>query len=233
MAYKKSGKTRTRLLEAAARIFAERGYYDTGIGDIAKEAKIGRASFYYYFKDKEKAARAVFDSNVERIYAAADRAVPTISSKNDPSTNVESLILRIFVEYILLFEHIALNKATHAVYYDLVNFADYDKENIDRLKRTTYKLTKRLAAAYGRKMSEAGLVAFIVTTNAVAKSIFKALTNGILGFSLEEAADFFFRHAVLPDIPIPEASYQALLSKALAICAGIRWDTESSEDRST
>lgn len=61
MSYKKSGETRDRILKAAARIFAERGYYETSIGDIAREAGIGRASFYYYFDDKEKTARALFD----------------------------------------------------------------------------------------------------------------------------------------------------------------------------
>lgn len=224
MAYKKSGETRDRLLKAAEKLFAERGYYETGVGDIAKEAGIGRASFYYYFEDKEKAARAVFDSYIERIYAAADKAVPTQAPAGAELEDTKTVLLRTFVKYILLFKYIALNKATHAVYYDLVNYADYDEANIERLKRTTYKDTKRLAAAFGSQLSEAELVAFIVTTNSVAKSIFKALSNGILGFSLQEATDFFFRHALLPDIHMPESEYQALRAEAFSICEGIELD---------
>jgi AcrR family transcriptional regulator len=222
MAYRKSGETRGRILKAAAKMFAERGYYETGIGDIAQMAGIGRASFYYYFDSKEEAARAVFDSYVDRIYAAADEAVP-LKARTDDGNN-ETLMLNIFVKYILTFKYVALNKATHAVYYDLVNFADYDKANIERLKRTTFKDTKRLAAAYGKSMSETELVAFIVTTNAQAKSIFKALLNGILGFSLERAMDYFCTHAILPDIPIPEAAYRALLAKGFEICERIALD---------
>lgn len=221
MAYRKSGETRERILKAAARLFSERGYYETGIGDIAREAGIGRASFYYHFTDKEKAARAVFDTYVEGIYAAAERVVPKSDANASAEERRRPLLLSVFVEYILLFRFIALNKATHAVYYDLVNFADYDRENIDRLKRTTFKDTAFLASLYGRRLTEAELVAFIVTTNAAAKSIFKAVSTGILDFDLYEASDYFFRHAVLPDIPIPEPEYRNLLIQAFSLCESV------------
>lgn len=221
MAYRKSGETRERILKAAARLFSERGYYETGIGDIAREAGIGRASFYYHFTDKEKAARAVFDTYVEGIYAAAERVVPKSDANASAEERRRPLLLSVFVEYILLFRFIALNKATHAVYYDLVNFADYDRENIDRLKRTTFKDTVFLASLYGRRLTEAELVAFIVTTNAAAKSIFKAVSTGILDFDLYEASDYFFRHAVLPDIPIPEPEYRNLLIQAFSLCESV------------
>jgi len=224
MAYKKSGETRTRILKAAARIFSERGYYETDIGEIAREAGIGRASFYYYFDDKEKAARAVFDSYVERLMAAADAIILRQCGQNDSDQKQEITILAVFIEYILLFRYIALNRATHAVYYDLVNFADYDASNMDRLKRTMFKDTGRLAAMYGRTLSDDEIVAFIVTTNAQAKSIFKAILNGILGFNLFEATDYYFRHAILPDIPIPELEYRALLAKAFDLCTGVVLD---------
>ena len=220
MAYKKSGATRDRILKSAARLFAERGYYETGIGDIATEAGIGRPSFYYYFDDKEKAARALFDSFADRIYAAADRIVSGLPADDAPA-NRNPLVLYTFIEYILLFKFIALNKATHAVYYDLVNFADYDAANMERLMRTTYKDTKRLAAAYGKDLSDDEHIAFIVTTDAAAKSIFKAIVKGTLGFGLVEATDFFFRHAVLPTIPIPETEYRESLAEAFRLCEGI------------
>lgn len=219
MAYKKSTETRDRLLKAAARLFAKGGYYETGIGDIAREAGIGRASFYYYFEDKEKIARAVFDSYVDRILSAAEQLAP-VRTPDD----IEGQLLCILLEYLLLFKCIALNEATHAVYYDLVNYADYDLQNIDRLKRTTFKDTQKLAAAYGRQMSDDHLVAFIISTNALAKSLFKAILKGTLRFSLAEAADYFFSHAILPDIPIPRERYRALMDKALELCSTIEMD---------
>jgi len=54
--------------------------------------------------------------------------------------------------------------------------------------------------------------------------LFKAILKGTLGFNLLQAADYFFSHAILPDIPIPQARYQALLEKAMELCGAIELD---------
>ncbi len=211
MAYKKSSETRGKILEAAGTLFAERGYYEVGIGDIAEAAGMGRASIYYHFDDKERIARALYDSFIERIYAATDVA---LGGRDD-------LLLRTLVIYLLLFRHVALNKATHAVYFDLVHFADYDKANIERLKTTVFRDSKRLAAVYGARLSDKRIVAQIMTSDAVAKSLFKGIMNGTLDFSLEEAMDYFCRRTVLCDVPVPEAEYRRTLKEAFRLCEGI------------
>lgn len=220
MSYKKSVETRSRILESAAALFTKSSYYEIGISDIAREAGIGRATVYYYFEDKEKVARALFDSFVERIYSAADAAVPTPPDEFI-FENRETLVLSAFVKYILLFKYIAQNDATRTVYFDLVNFADYDRPNIERLKQTEFRHMRELAAAYGNKLSEAQVVAMLVSSNAVAKSVFKAVSSGVLDFSLEEAVDYFFTHVFLTDIPIPSEDYQKLLARAFSLCDGI------------
>jgi AcrR family transcriptional regulator len=48
-----------RILTAAARLFAERGYNGTGIDDLAAAAGVGRATFYRYFGDKAALLRAL------------------------------------------------------------------------------------------------------------------------------------------------------------------------------
>jgi len=224
MAYKKSGETRGRILEAASRLFAERGYYEVGMGDIAEEAGMGRASIYYHFADKERIARAIFDSIAEKIYEAADRAVETSRSAGaDGASRIADgdLLLHTLVTYILLFRHIALNKATQAVYYDLVHYADYDGANIERLKSTIFRNAKRLAAAYGSRISDQRVVAGILTSDAFAKALFKGIMNGLLDFSLEEATDYFCRRIILCDVSVPEAEYRRKLKEAFRLCEGI------------
>jgi len=49
----KPGATRGRLLHAASRIFAEKGFRDTTIAEICTRAKANIASVNYYFNDKE------------------------------------------------------------------------------------------------------------------------------------------------------------------------------------
>jgi AcrR family transcriptional regulator len=209
MSYKKGDETKERILKAAGRLFEEQGYYETGIGDIAEEAGMGRASVYYHFPDKESIARALFDSIAERIVEVSEAAVG------------DDLLLRIMVEYILVFRDIALNGKTQAVYYDLVQYADYDAANIERLKRTSFRYARQIAAEYGGNISDTRLTAMVLTSDAFAKALFKGVMNGLLDFSLEEAMDYFCRRILLPDIPVPEEEYRRKLRKAFRICKGL------------
>jgi AcrR family transcriptional regulator len=71
---------RERLLEAAIRVVAAKGYGATTIGDLTHEASISRTTFYELFDDKEACFLAAFDSVVEvlmrrivRAYEAEER----------------------------------------------------------------------------------------------------------------------------------------------------------------
>jgi AcrR family transcriptional regulator len=52
-------ETRDRLLESAARLFAERGYDKVGVREICAEARANLAAVNYYFGDKRALYRAV------------------------------------------------------------------------------------------------------------------------------------------------------------------------------
>lgn len=51
--------TRERVLDAAMRVFLERGYADATIDDIVASAALGRATFYLHFKSKLEVMRAI------------------------------------------------------------------------------------------------------------------------------------------------------------------------------
>ena len=69
----KSKYAREKLvaIEAAARVFAERGFHGATTQDIAEAMGIQQGSLYYYFKSKEQALQEVceygFDNYVERM----------------------------------------------------------------------------------------------------------------------------------------------------------------------
>lgn len=78
---------RTRLLEAAERLFADRGLEATSVRDLAREARVNVAAVNYYFGSKEnlylealrhsficaRQETAVFERIVERARAAGTR----------------------------------------------------------------------------------------------------------------------------------------------------------------
>ena len=58
--------SRDRLLEAAARVFAERGFERASVDDIAAEAGLSKGTLYWNFKSKEELFRALMDEHLVR-----------------------------------------------------------------------------------------------------------------------------------------------------------------------
>ena len=50
-----------RIIEAAARVFAQKGYAGAAVADIAVEAEIGKGTIYAYFDSKENLFFTVFE----------------------------------------------------------------------------------------------------------------------------------------------------------------------------
>ena len=56
------------ILDAAYKVFSEKGYHDAGIADIAAELQIGHGTIYRYFKNKADIAWSVpFGSNLTSL----------------------------------------------------------------------------------------------------------------------------------------------------------------------
>ncbi len=74
-------KTRQAILSAAETLFAERGFSDTRLEDVAERVGVRRAALFYYFADKralyEAVVADVFGGLLERVRAAlADPGTP-------------------------------------------------------------------------------------------------------------------------------------------------------------
>jgi AcrR family transcriptional regulator len=57
----RSEATRRRLLKAARRLFAKRGYATVGTNEVVAAAGTTRGGLYYHFKDKRDLFRAVYE----------------------------------------------------------------------------------------------------------------------------------------------------------------------------
>lgn len=69
-------ETGQRLLDAAVRLFAERGFANTTVEDITQAADVGKGTFFNYFPSKEHVLVALGERQVGRIAAAAGSIDP-------------------------------------------------------------------------------------------------------------------------------------------------------------
>jgi len=60
---------RTRILDAAIRVFAERGYHEARVGDIAEDAGVAHGLLYHYFASKDDVLRTIFVENWGQLIA--------------------------------------------------------------------------------------------------------------------------------------------------------------------
>jgi AcrR family transcriptional regulator len=62
---------RATLLEATERLLAERPLSELAVEDILREAKVSRASFYFYFESKHAILAALLERIVDDVHMAA------------------------------------------------------------------------------------------------------------------------------------------------------------------
>jgi len=71
---RRRGRQRDAILRAAARLFRERGFADTGMRDIAAAADLSAANLYHYFDGKNDLLFYCQDRALDRMLAAVDAA---------------------------------------------------------------------------------------------------------------------------------------------------------------
>lgn len=66
---------RAQLLDAAAKLFAERGFHATSMRDIAKTVGMLSGSIYYHFESKDEMLLAVYEEGLRRVTEMVEAAV--------------------------------------------------------------------------------------------------------------------------------------------------------------
>jgi AcrR family transcriptional regulator len=70
-------RTLARVLDAGARVFADRGYHAARVDDIVKAAEVSHGTFYLYFSSKEDLFRAIAE-NLAAEMVALSRQLPSL-----------------------------------------------------------------------------------------------------------------------------------------------------------
>jgi AcrR family transcriptional regulator len=75
---RKSEQTRERLLDAAAKVFRDKGYAGARLADIARQADMHTPGVYYYFSSKEDLVEEVLRVGVARARAYVQERVAVV-----------------------------------------------------------------------------------------------------------------------------------------------------------
>ena len=90
---KRAAATRQALIQAAERVFAERGYEETQTPDIAQAAGVSTGAFYRYFDDKREVLYEVLEQVLARGRAqVADRLQPERFVATDTRAAIDVVI---------------------------------------------------------------------------------------------------------------------------------------------
>jgi TetR/AcrR family fatty acid metabolism transcriptional regulator len=68
-----------RILQAAIKVFARKGFYNARVSEIAREAQVADGTIYLYFKNKDDILIHLFEEEMDRILQAMRRAIEPLS----------------------------------------------------------------------------------------------------------------------------------------------------------
>ncbi|MCQ3937762.1 MAG: TetR/AcrR family transcriptional regulator [Chloroflexi bacterium] len=68
-------ETRIRILEAAVKVFATKGYHDAKVDDIVGEAQTSKGAFYFYFPSKQDIFIALSDTFADLLESKLTEAM--------------------------------------------------------------------------------------------------------------------------------------------------------------
>ena len=78
------------ILRAAIRVFANNGYFNSKVADIAREAGVADGTVYLYFKNKEDILHSIFNQSVDEAIAEARRQLEELA---DPREKLRRIAL--------------------------------------------------------------------------------------------------------------------------------------------
>jgi len=78
-----------QIIEAAVRVFARKGYFNSRVSDIAREAGIAAGTIYLYFDTKEEILITLFRDKMAGFVETVRRA---IAAENDAVAKVRQLV---------------------------------------------------------------------------------------------------------------------------------------------
>lgn len=162
--------TKTRILEAAARVFAEQGYAGTTLDDVAADAGMTKGAVYWHFAGKSDLYLALCEKSMDQQLQGFPKEAESMLGGSDPQGALGAWLSAQLAacagdrdKPMLFFEFIASSR---------------DPAIRDQLRRTFAGIYEQTGAAI-REIQDRGLLAKDVDPAALAV-LFNAMVNGLV-----------------------------------------------------
>lgn len=82
----KAANKHAKIITAATKVFAKKGFFNARISDIAKEAKVADGTIYLYFNNKYDILISVFEEEIGKLFEQTQKA---LAAETDPQKMLE------------------------------------------------------------------------------------------------------------------------------------------------
>jgi AcrR family transcriptional regulator len=167
-----AARNRARILEAAARLFAERSPEQVGMDDVAREACVGKGTLYRRFGDQAGLALALLDERERSLQRAAMQGPPPLGPEAPP-------VQRLAAYLVALLAHVDAN-------LDLLRIAERRGDRFDSPPYRFHRLHVALLVEEAAPSADAEALADLLLAPLAAEVVrYQRVT---LGWPLERIA---------------------------------------------
>ncbi|MFA4081364.1 TetR/AcrR family transcriptional regulator [Mycobacteroides salmoniphilum] len=172
---KRRRETLSRLLDAAAEVFAERGFGAPSIEDICTAAGYSRGAFYSNFGSKDELFFALFTRQSEQMNTRFSAAVESVTSRTDPIAVITDVMA----------QHDVWQQKWFLLTTEFTLYAVRNRAAGVQLAQRDAELRGTLAALVTSLLEKTGWVATIPMDDLA--RLLMALSDGLLSQSLTES----------------------------------------------
>jgi len=202
--------TRRQLLDAAARVFARKGYREATVLDIVTEAGVSTGALYNHFPGKRELSLAVFDERFIEWSASYNAAV-------DPSDDADDALRNAASQYDTLLRERPLNAQLMIEFWSA---AMRDESLRPAFLKRHAQIRGAMAALINRTQTHFGITLTVPPENLGA--IVSALADGLA-----------MQHLIDPVSPQPANESLLLTALRLLVAGAISSDGAASKPQAT
>jgi AcrR family transcriptional regulator len=156
-AHRRPAGRRERIIDAAARLFNERGFYGVHIDDIAKASEMSTATLYQHVSGKTEVLSAVLERGAEGLlYVTADALAYATSPEDALTALIETYIRQAVGPY---------GRIMHILAADLLYLPEEEQQSLRNAQReyvaewveVVEKLSDGLSTADARALAQAAI----------------------------------------------------------------------------